>query len=77
MPDAETDDLKEKFITCSSQKEGIPQTTEGHWGHIRLVRRQKGCGGRDLTRACLVFFMGRKGRGSGGKLGRIRIGWLE
>lgn len=75
MPEA--DDLKEKFIMCSSQKEGTPQTMGGHWGRTRLVRRQKECGGRGMARACLVVFVGRKGRVSGGKLSRFRIAWLE
>ena len=67
MPEA--DDLKEKFIMCSSQKEGTPQTMEGHWGRTRLVRRQwkyrKGLG--------RTFIIVSAGKGKVRWVGRLRI----
>lgn len=60
MPDTETYDLKEKFITHSSQEERTPHAMEGQLGkHQGWLEGRRGKGRHG--RAGLVVFKGREG----------------
>lgn len=52
MPDTETTDLKEKFVTHGSQEEALPHATEVHMGkhqHRAAGSRGEGRHGHSLS----------------------------